>query len=257
MYVAEALVPLWTESSNETGQGKTLNRPILIVVETLGATLRGQLLDLTESRARVRTNDPFLMCSNVRVTLRFRFNDVVYSLSGLTQAIDKDDSFYLIFDAVTRQKILIFVGSPDAGKTASAEPGPPRKRTKEEQRIVRRDPPPHGIERRRHPRHILDVEAGLSLIQQGTILKCRILEVSTSGCRLFNEVPLVVAENTLVEVEFLGLGYPFRLAARTRVKTDEHLIGLEFLSGSTRTLERLRELISELEMNMARAALEE
>jgi len=255
MFIAEALVPIWVEPMEGTGQTKANSRPVLIIVETLGASLRGQLLNLTESRAKVVPNDPFLMSSNVRVSLRFRSNDVVYTLSGLTQASEIDDSFNLVFDAVTRQKIIVFVGGPPASEVPPQAPAPNRKPTKAEQRIVRRERPPDGIERRVQHRHVLEAEATLVIVEKGTILKCHVLEISLSGCRLFTDRPLNLQEDTLVEVEFLGRGYPFRLAARTRVKIEEHLVGLEFMNGSPRTLERLRELISELEMEYARSML--
>jgi len=255
MFIAEALVPIWTEPVEGTGQARTNSRPVLIVVETLGASLRGELLNLTESLAKVLPNDPFLMSSNVKVALRFRFKDVVYKLSGLTQASGTDASFNLIFDEVTRQKIIIFVGAPPDSELPPPPPPLDRKPTKEEQRIVRRERPPDGIERRVHRRHVLNAAATLVVVEKGTILKCQVLEISLSGCRLFSDHPLHLEEDMLVEVEFLGRGYPFRLAARTRVKTEEHLVGLEFVNGSPRTLERMRELISELEMELARSML--
>ena len=253
MFIAEALVPIWTGPMEGTGQIVSNSRPVLILVETLGASLRGQLMNLTESRAKVLPNDPFLMCSNVKVALRFRSSDVVYTLSGLTQASDLDDSFYLVFDAVTREKIIVFVGAPPAPVLAPAAPSLDRKPTKAEQRIVRREHPPGGVERRVQRRHVLDTAASLVIVEKGTIVRCHVLEISLSGCRLFNDRPLNLAQDTLVEVEFLGRGYPFRLAAKTRVKSEEHLVGLEFMNGSPRTLQRLQELISELEMQLAQS----
>jgi len=256
MFTAEALVPIWIEPTSGTGSTKTSNRPILIVVETLGVTLRGQLLHLTESKARVVPDEAFLMCSNVRVTLRFRSKDVVYNLSGLTLASDVDDSFWLVFDAVTRQQIVIFVGGTSKPQEVP-EAAPPQqiRRSKAEQRVMRREPPPDGIERRGQTRHELEATATLVVLDQGRTFKCLLIEISLSGCRLFNEIPLTLDHDMLVEVEFTGRGYPFRLAAKTRLKADEHLIGLEFMNASPRTLVRLKDLVTELEEELARALL--
>jgi hypothetical protein len=251
MFITEALVPIWTEATGGPDGTVQDSRPTLIIVETLGATLRGQLMDLSESRARVQTNDPFLMCSNVRVTLRFRFNDVVYNLSGLSVANESDSSFFVLFDEVTRLKIVSFTWGPVADKAPSEPATKEEKRSKADQRIVRREPPPGGIERRVHARHVLESTATLIALEQAKIFKCLVLEVSMSGCRLFNENPLMLAEDTLVEVEFTGRGYPFRLAGKIKTKTDEHLVGLEFQSASSRTLSRLQELIGELEVELA------
>jgi len=247
MYIAEALVPIWIESDDGTDQTQTSGRPILIVVEALGATLRGQLLQLTESKAQVLPNEPFLMSNNVRVTLRFRRKDTVYTLSGVTEASEQGDSFHVAFDAVTREKISIFVGKPKEDPAESAAPPPPPKRSKEEQRKVRREKPPDGVERRVHARHELGASANLMVLARGGVIKCLVLELSLSGCRLFNEIPLSLEHDTAVEVEFTGHGYPFRLAAKVRVKADEHLIGLEFMNASKRTLDRLQDLVAELE----------
>jgi hypothetical protein len=250
MFIAEALVPIWTDNDPFAEPGKAV-RPVLVVVETLGTTLRGQMLNLTESDARVLPNEPFLMCSNVRVTTRFRSNDVVYSLSGLTLACDTDGSFGVVFDQITRQRMTAIHGGAKEDEQATApRPEAPRKRSKADQRRVLHSGPPGGIERRVHKRHELEVAATLVVVDMGQIYKCTLLEVSLSGCRLFNENPIHLAQNTQVEVEFCGRGYPLRLGGEVRVKSDEHVIGLEFSKASMRTRERLGELISELNADL-------
>jgi len=247
MFIAEALVPIWINDSSSSEPGDS-DRPVLVVVETLGATLRGQMLNLTQSNARILPGEPFLMCSNVRVTVRFRSNDVIYSLSGLTVSSDVDDSFGVTFDQITRQKMTALCGGAKEGAPAPAPcQEAPRKRPKAEQRRVLHQGPPGGLERRVHTRHEMEVAATLVVVEKGIILRCLLLEVSLSGCRLFNENPIRLEQNTAVEVEFCGRGYPLRLGAAIRVKADEHVVGLEFSKASMRTRERLNELIAELE----------
>lgn len=246
MFIAEALVPIWTndDSSSEPDNN---DRPVLVVVETLGATLRGKMLNLTQTNARILPSESFLMCSNVRVTVRFRSNDVIYSLSGLTVSCDVDDSFGVSFDQITRQKMTaIYGGVNTVEQTLPPSPETPRKRTKAEQRRVLHQDPPGGVERRVHTRHEMEVAATLVVVDKGLVFKCTLLEVSLSGCRLFHETPLKMNQNTQVEVEFCGRGFPLRLGAAVKVKSDEHLIGLEFNKASMRTQERLSELIAEL-----------
>jgi hypothetical protein len=247
MYIAEALVPIWVNNDSSTEPNNN-DRPVLIVVETLGASLRGQMLNLTQTNARILPCDSFLMCSNVRVTVRFRSNDVIYALTGLTVAGDTDNSFGVSFDQITRQKMTAIYGGPKEPEKAPAPgPEPPRKRTKAEQRCVLHQDPPGGIDRRVCARHDMEVAATLVVVEKGIILKCVLLEVSLSGCRLFYENPIRLAQDTQVEVEFCGRGYPLRLGASVRLKSDEHLIGLEFYKASMRVKERLSELIAELE----------
>jgi hypothetical protein len=249
MFIAEALVPIWTEDDFSLALSAS-ERPVLIVVETLGTTLRGDLLNLGQTSATVHTRDPFLMCSNVRVTIRFRSNDVVYSLSGLTVASDANDNFSVVLDQVTRKNMANMCGGTTGdGVAAVTAPCPetPRKRTKAEQRRVLHLGPPGGIERRIHKRHELEAAATLVVVDKGSVYKCILLELSVSGCRLFYENPIMLEQNTQVEVEFCGRGYPLRLGAAVRMKLDEHLVGLEFSKASMRTRERLGELIAELE----------
>jgi hypothetical protein len=246
MFIAEALVPIWTEPGDRAYQDETSDRPVLIVVETLGASIRGQLMDLAPTKALVLPTDPFLVCSHVRVTLRFRSRDVVYTLTGLTEPSETDASFYLIFDAVTRMKVEAFVESA-AKSLRETPPAAPKRRSKEEQRVVRQVAPPSGSERRAHPRLRLQANAGMTVLATGIVLRCHVLEVSIGGCRLFSESQIVVEQDELVEVEFAGRGYPLRLAAKTRLKPDQNVIGLEFVNASARTRVRLQELIAELE----------
>ena len=121
-----------------------------------------------------------------------------------------------------------------------------RKRTKEEQRRVRREHPPGGIERRIETRHELESACTLTVLEMGSAWKCRTLEISLSGCRLFSETPFEVLAESRVEVEFVGKGQPFRLAASAKIKGDEHLLGMHFMPMSQRCKDRLLELIGEL-----------
>jgi hypothetical protein len=247
MFIAEALIPIWTEPGERPEPMETGDRPVLIVVETLGASIRGQLLDLAPTKALVMPADPFLVCSHVRMTLRFRSRDVVYTLSGMTEPNESDASFYLVFDAVTRMKVVAIVESSTNGAGEAQAAAAKRKRSKEEQRIVRQVAPPEGAERRAHARHRLQANASMTVLATGIVLKCHVLEVSFGGCRLFSESPIVLEENELVEVEFAGRGYPLRLAAKTKLKPDQNVVGLEFVNSSARTRVRLQELIAELE----------
>jgi hypothetical protein len=247
MFISEALVPIWTESEDRGDQKEASDRPVLIVVETLGATLRGQLLDLAPTKALVLPTDPFLVCSQVRVTLRFRCQDVVYTLSGETVPSETDASFDLVFDAVTRKKVEAIVESSTTGQGETERPAPKTRRSKAEQRIVRQTMPPDGAERRAYPRHRLQANASVIVLGTGIVLKCHVLEVSFGGCRLFSEREIVLEEDESVEVEFAGRGYPLRLTAKTKLKPDQHVVGLEFVNASARTLARLHDLIAELE----------
>jgi hypothetical protein len=124
------------------------------------------------------------------------------------------------------------------------------KRSKEAQRKVLHQGPPKGRERRVRARHEIEATASVVILNQGRILKCLVLEMSLSGCRLFGESPIHLEQNTPVEVEFTGRGYPLRLRAKVKLKSDEHVIGLEFTYATERVSESLNDLIGELEKDL-------
>jgi hypothetical protein len=124
------------------------------------------------------------------------------------------------------------------------------KRSKEAQRRVLHQGPPKGRERRVCARHEIEATASVVILDQGRILKCLVLEMSLSGCRLFGESPIHLEQNTAVEVEFTGRGYPLRLRARVKLKSDDHVIGLEFTYATERVSESLNDLMGELEKDL-------
>jgi len=256
-----ALIPIWIGKNGPVGLCKLSDRPVLIEVDALGAALYGQMVKLTQSSAAVLADDPILLRPDIRVRVSFRFADVEYTLSGLTLTNEDDDNIVFEFDYVTRRQMAIFAGHlKDAGLLQegdqAAQPAPEEpqapvkaakpKHTKAEQRQVRRERPPAGIERRVHRRHELEATVTLVVVDRGIVIKCLLLEISMSGCRLFMDVPVKIPEDTYVEVDFVGRGYPFRMAAKVKVKTDEHVLGLRFEKMTPRIKERLMDLMEEL-----------
>jgi hypothetical protein len=248
----DILVPLWTKRGLLAGMDWD-ERPVLITLEAQGTVMRGQVRSLTVTSAQIISDGPCLLCNKVRANVRFRAEDIIYSLSGMAISSECDESIILYFDDVTRQDMAML---RSLGVKASAAPHqrqvqvpPPsvgRKRSKAEQRVVLHHPPPGGIERRVLPRYELETVATLVILDKGLALKTTVLEVSQSGCRLFSDTPFNLPLDARVEVEFVGLGQPFRLAAEIRLKKDEHLLGLSFAPMSCRCKDRLLEMIGEL-----------
>lgn len=260
----DTLVPMWIARSGNHVLDRMPSRPVVIDVETLGTVLHGQVVQLSLIGARVLPDDPFLLWKNVRVTVRFRFENVIYILSGATTASNEDHSFSFDFDSVTRKRMEVLRAQlKDEGclqASELADPGPeleeqeeeePRSeaksnKTKEELRQVRHMRMPPGRERRVHERHDLLADATIQKITTSRILKCQVLEISLGGCRVYTEFPHGYEKGDRVEVQFVGRGFPFRLAAAVQFEAGEQLAGLKFLHMSMRTSERLVELIHEL-----------
>jgi hypothetical protein len=250
---SDLLIPLWTKKGQSSSFGWKSERPVLVAVEALGAVIHGQMIQLNATSARIMLDEPCLLCNKVRTNVRFRSEDMVYFLSGKAMSSECDESITLEFDDVTRKDMAMLraLGIASAAHRTPEEhkpSAPPvkRKRTKEEQRRVLYLPPPNGIERRMDRRHELEVNANLMIVDKGITLRCTLLEVSVSGCRLFSEAPFNLPPDVRVEVDFIGLGHPFRLAAELKLKEDQHLVGLRFAPMSCRCNERLLELVGDL-----------
>lgn len=243
------LVPLWIKRGQMAGSIFD-ERPVLISFETKGTFMRGQMRALTATSAQIVADDPCLLCNAVRANIRFRYEDTIYSLTGMAITNECDEIITLQFDHVTRQNMAMLrslgaTPTEPLHRPVSSSSGP-RKRTKAEQRVVLHYPPPDGIERRIQPRYELETVATLVVLDKRSALKTTLLEISLSGCRLFSETPFNLPAESRVEIEFLGQGQPFRLAGEAKLKTDEHLLGIFFSAMSSRCKERLRELIKEL-----------
>jgi hypothetical protein len=257
----ESLIPLWTDTDGPAALDKLARRPVLMEVEALDATFRGEMIHLSPATARVLPDEPILLRPNLRVRAIFQFSGVEYTLVGVTMVNDHDESIIFEFDWVTRRQMVeLSAHLKDAGLLQAAElaaqltpedpespaPGAKPRPTKAELRRVRREKPPGGIERRVHYRHEMEAMATLSVVDMGIAIRCLLLEISLSGCRLFMDSPTQIQEDTQVEVDFVGLGYPLRIAANVKVKTDHHVLGLRFHTMSARTSDRLARLLNEL-----------
>jgi len=251
-----ALVPRWGPEGISSGASEG-DRPVLIALEPLGASLRGRILSMSSTHAEIRPEDSCFLFSKVSAQVRFRCSDTLYTLTGSAVSCEARRTIVLDFDKATRANIAMMrnLGMAPAGETGKAYPCEKKtetsKRTKEEQKKVMHIPPPDGVERRLEPRFDLDSDASLHILNTGHVMPCALLEISRSGCRLFSETPFELESETRVEVEFTGNGYPFRIGAMIRPKSDEHITGLQFVELSPRRRAQLDDLVNELRVRKA------
>lgn len=106
-------------------------------------------------------------------------------------------------------------------------------------------------ERRAQIRHSMDTRATILLVNIGSTLRGRILDLSLSGCRIRTEERFPVGIYTQVETEFRLEGLPFRLGGVIQVIHDHKTVGIRFLDLSARKREQVTELIGEIEQMRA------
>ncbi|HMD77068.1 MAG TPA: PilZ domain-containing protein [Terracidiphilus sp.] len=113
-------------------------------------------------------------------------------------------------------------------------------------------------ERRAQTRHEVDTSAVIFLINIGSALRGRILDMSLGGCRICTDERFPVGIYTRVETEFHLEGLPFRLGGVIQAvhDRDRRLVGIRFLDMSERKLAQVEQLIQEIEeMESSRKAV--
>jgi len=102
-------------------------------------------------------------------------------------------------------------------------------------------------ERRAQSRHGVDTSAAIYLVNVGSRLAGRILDLSAGGCRIRTNERFPVGIYTRVETEFRLEGLPFRLGGVIQAIHDRQNVGIRFLDLSGRKREQVEQLIEEIE----------
>jgi c-di-GMP-binding flagellar brake protein YcgR len=103
-----------------------------------------------------------------------------------------------------------------------------------------------GRDRREASREMVDNTAVIHLINVGSRLRGRILDLSLGGCRIRTDERFPVGIYTRVETEFQLEGLAFRLGGVTQAIHDKHTVGIRFLDMSSRKREQVEQLIEDI-----------
>ena len=107
--------------------------------------------------------------------------------------------------------------------------------------------------RRRDPRHTVDEAGSLQLVHEGSVIACRIIDLSLGGCKVRAESQFLAGPMVRVEVLFKVLGETLRIAGVTQWTRRKQWIGIRFLDVSERKRAALMQLIREIEESQSRA----
>jgi hypothetical protein len=108
--------------------------------------------------------------------------------------------------------------------------------------------------RRAVPRFGVDEDAHLRLVIHGSIVPCRVLDLSLTGCRLCTEERFLAGMLVRVEVNFKVKGLPFRFGGVTQWTDGQHQVGVRFVDVPQRRKDELVEALSEVEAEIAAKA---
>jgi len=101
--------------------------------------------------------------------------------------------------------------------------------------------------RRKEARQDVDTSVQILLVNVGSRLRGRILDLSLGGCRIRTDDRFPVGIYTRVETEFYIEGLPFRLGGVVQQIYERKTIGIRFLDLSERKRQQVQELIAEIE----------
>jgi c-di-GMP-binding flagellar brake protein YcgR len=102
-------------------------------------------------------------------------------------------------------------------------------------------------DRRIMPRCAVDEEAVLLLVERNARLKCRVVELSLSGCRISTRERMPAGSHVRVEVSFKIRGIAFRFGGVTEWTNGASLIGIQFVGMIPRRMDELMEVLCELQ----------
>lgn len=108
------------------------------------------------------------------------------------------------------------------------------------------DPAAGQSERREDHRLEVDGEAVLLLLNSGSRLDCRIVEISLTGCRLNLRHLFVGGVPARVEASFKLRGFSFRFSGQVEWTDGKHLAGIRFAEMASRRRDELVEVLCEI-----------
>jgi hypothetical protein len=107
--------------------------------------------------------------------------------------------------------------------------------------------PAKARDRRGQARHEVDTTASIFLVNVGSALRGRIVDLSLGGCRIRTDERFPVGIYTRVEAEFHLQGLPFRLGGVIQAIHNRFTVGIRFLDLSDRKRQQVLDLIDEID----------
>ena len=222
-----------------------------------GAPHQARLVDLSQEGCRIRTKEPVAARSRLPVEVFFKVNGVSFRFRGVLQWTDSHNLLGIRFVNVVPRRMVELANvictmeetseaRAEAVNLLVADPGStqPLPQPEPAAQPARK---PVGRERRQQSRHEVDTTATILLVNVGSTLRGRILDLSLTGCRIRTDEHFPVGIYTRVETEFRYQGLPFRLGGVIQAIHNRDTVGIRFLDLSERKREQVLELIGEID----------
>lgn len=246
-----------------------------------------RIVDLSQEGCRVRSKERLAFRSGWPVEVSFKVSGVVFEFSGVLQWADSGSLMGVHFVNVNPRRVVELaqvICEMEAGEKPRTET---ESRVVVDQAGAERTDQQRGIEsagqggncgggtgeehpmaqpakaaagaeppaahaavpryRRGSARHDVDTSASILLVNVGSTLRGRILDLSLGGCRIRTDERFPVGIYTRVETEFRLEGLPFRLGGVIQAIHDRNTVGIRFLDLSERKRQQVLDLIGEIE----------
>lgn len=246
--------------------------------------IKCKIEDLSLEGCRLHMLRPFPASLGAHVEVTLRIQQITFRFHGVTTWTDDRQAIGIHFSKVPVRRLdewsevvgeVTAKNAAKAARQAAAEHAaalaqtvsPPETATKSpaQDRVAQAIPvalgasaaPAHvaktypARERREQSRHSVNTDAAIFLVNVGSKLHGRILDLSPNGCHIRTDSPFPVGIYTRVETEFHLAGLPFRLGGVTQAIHDSHDVGIRFLDMSQRKREQVEQLIGEIEETRA------
>jgi c-di-GMP-binding flagellar brake protein YcgR len=222
-----------------------------------GAPIQARLVDLSQEGCRLRTKEPVAARSRLPVEVFFKVKGISFRFRGVLQWTDGKNLLGIRFVNVIPRRMVELANvicTMEETSEARAEAVNLLVAEQESTQPITQPEPitqisrkPVGRERRQQSRHEVDLTATILLVNVGSTLRGRILDLSLTGCRIRTDDRFPVGIYTRVETEFRYQGLPFRLGGVIQAIHDRNTVGIRFLDLSQRKREQVLELIGEID----------
>jgi hypothetical protein len=237
-----------------------------------GLPVPSRIIELSQEGCRVQTAKPVSVRSRLPVEILFKVSGTAFRFRGIVQWVSGSNLLGIQFvnmiprhmvalaDVLCEMEAARAVRAEAAKKLAAAHEacvmaGPVPERSPQpavsvapamENAAQETSPAPKRRDRRQSTRHELNDSAEIRLVNVGSMLKGRILDLSLGGCCIRTAERFPVGIYTRVETEFYLQGLPFRLGGVIQAIHDRDTVGIRFLDLSDRKRQQVLELIDEI-----------
>lgn len=240
----------------------SVDEDAVVLFAGFGKLHAARIVSLSQEGCRVLAKERIAIRSGWPLEVSFKVNGVAFRLNGILRWATGGNLLGIRFVNVDPRR-MVELAHVIAAMEADAAAHEDRENrivavqagaAPTEQPALQAEPvaaqPVPRKDRRGTARHGVDTSASILLVNVGSTLRGRILDLSLGGCRIRTDERFPVGIYTRVETEFRLEGLAFRLGGVIQAIHDRNTVGIRFLDLSERKRAQVLELIGEIEESL-------